>query len=129
MELIRRKPRPFNGDGFRQKRVEGANQFIFSRQNFGSLEVHHLPDRVGAGIGAAATDGLHRLVIYLRENVFERSLNGLAPRLLLPAFERDAVVRNEEFDFAHSGSMSTRRREEGQRVVVAGVAAGTRFKL
>ena len=63
--------------------------------------MHHLTERMHAGVGAAGTLGLDALVGDLRQSALERVLHAAAGGLRLPAAEGAAVVFHAEGD-AHA---------------------------
>ena len=63
----------------------------------------HLLQRVYTGIGAARAGNLDRAAFHVRQDFFQRSLNGRQTGLHLPAVKSAAIVGEADQNAAHRG--------------------------
>ena len=90
---FRHVARPAHADRFGQEGVDAAHPGMFGAIEFG-VEVHHLVQRVHAGVGAAGAGGAQLDAGEALYGVLQLVLHGLAVRLDLVAKPVGAVVLN-----------------------------------
>ena len=97
VEIVRDAPRPDDGADWRQQCIHAAHPRRL-RTLRRSIEVHHLVERMHAGVGAPGADRVNGAACHLRKRPFQRVLHGAALGLSLPAAETAAVVLNAQCD-------------------------------